>query len=54
VPTFCKEIAMTGLDAQAPLSLSVYVDDLAQKPENAARSLRERRIRLVRGVFRVK
>jgi SAM-dependent methyltransferase len=39
--------------AQAPLSLSVYVDDLAQKADNAARSLRERQIRLVRGVFRV-
>jgi sarcosine/dimethylglycine N-methyltransferase len=40
--------------AQAPLSLSVYVDDLALKADNAARSLRERQIRLVRGVFRVK
>jgi len=38
--------------AQAPLSLSVYVDDLAQKAENASRSLREGQIRLVRGVFR--
>jgi SAM-dependent methyltransferase len=37
---------------QAPLSLSVYVDDLAQKADNATRSLRERQIRLVRGVFR--
>lgn len=37
--------------AQAPLSLSVYVDNLAQKADNAARSLRERQIRLVRGVF---
>ena len=40
--------------AQAPLSLSVYVDDLAQKADNAARSLRESQIRLFRGVFRVK
>ena len=39
---------------QAPLSLSVYVDELARKAENAARSLRERQIRLFRGVFRVK
>jgi len=39
--------------AQAPLSLSVYVDDLALKADNAARSLRERQIRLFRGVFRV-
>jgi SAM-dependent methyltransferase len=37
--------------AQAPLSLSVYVDDLAQKADNATRSVRERQIRLVRGVF---
>jgi SAM-dependent methyltransferase len=37
---------------QAPLSLSVYVDDLAKKADNATRSLRERQIRLVRGVFR--
>jgi len=40
--------------AQAPLSLSVYVDDLSLKAENAARSLREGQIRLVRGVFRAK
>lgn len=39
---------------QAPLSLSVYVDELAKKAENAARSLRERQIRLFRGVFRVR
>jgi SAM-dependent methyltransferase len=38
--------------AQAPLSLSVYVDDLAEKADNAARSLREQQIRLFRGVFR--
>lgn len=38
--------------AQAPLSLSVYVNDLAQKAENATRSLQEGQIRLVRGVFR--
>lgn len=37
---------------QAPLTLSVYVDDLATKADNAARSLRERQIRLVRGLFR--
>jgi len=40
--------------AQAQLSLSVYVDNLAQKAENAQRSLREGQIRFVRGVFRVK
>ncbi len=37
--------------AQAPLSLSAYVDDLALKAENAARSLKERQIRLVRAVW---
>jgi len=37
---------------QAPLSLSVYVDNLAQKAENAMHSIREHQIRLVRGVFR--
>lgn len=37
---------------QAPLSLSVYVDNLAQKAENATRSVREGQIRLYRGVFR--
>jgi SAM-dependent methyltransferase len=37
---------------QAPLSLSVYVENLAQKADNATRSLREGQIRLVRGVFR--
>jgi SAM-dependent methyltransferase len=36
---------------QAPLSLSVYVDNLAQKAENATRSVREGQIRLFRGVF---
>jgi len=40
--------------AQIQLSLSVYVDDLAQKAENATRSLQEGQIRFVRGVFRVK
>ena len=33
------------------LSLSVYVDDLAQKAENAMRSVDEDQIRFVRGVF---
>ena len=40
------------VSAQAQLSLSVYVDDLAQKAENATRSLKEGQIRFVRGVFR--
>lgn len=38
--------------APSPLTLGVYVDNLAQKAANARRSLEERRIRLVRGVFR--
>jgi len=37
----------------SPLSLGVYVDNLAQKAGNARRSLQEGQIRLVRGVFRV-
>lgn len=40
--------------AQVPLSLSVYVDNLAQKAENATRSVRDRQVRLVRGVFRAR
>ncbi|HRI19007.1 MAG TPA: hypothetical protein PL196_10835, partial [Burkholderiaceae bacterium] len=36
---------------QAPLSLSACVDDLALKANNATRRLKEREIRLVRGVF---
>ena len=42
----------TGDAAPSPLTLGVYVDDLAQKAANARRSLEEREIRLVRGVFR--
>lgn len=37
---------------QAPMSLSTYVDNLAQKAENATRSVEEGQIRLFRGVFR--
>jgi SAM-dependent methyltransferase len=44
--------ATPATTAQAPLSLSTYVDNLAQKAENATRSLREGQIRFVRGVFR--
>jgi hypothetical protein len=36
------------------LGLAVFVDNLAQKAANARRSLEERQIRLIRGVFRVK
>jgi sarcosine/dimethylglycine N-methyltransferase len=38
----------------SPLTLGVYVDNLAQKAANARRSLEEGQIRLVRGVFLVK
>lgn len=38
--------------APTPLTLGVYVDNLAQKAANAKRSLQEGQIRLVRGVFR--
>lgn len=38
--------------APSPLSLAVFVDNLAQKAGNAQRSLEEGRIRLVRGIFR--
>jgi len=40
--------------APSPLTLGVYVDDLAQKAANARRSLEEGQIRYVRGVFRLK
>ena len=46
--------AVPGGKVQVPLSLSVYVDNLAEKAENATRSIQERQIRLVRGVFRAK
>ena len=38
----------------SPLSLEVYVDGIAQKGDNAARSLQEGQIRFVRGVFRLR
>jgi len=40
--------------APSSLSLSVFVDNLAQKAGNARRSLEEGQVRLVRGVFRAK
>jgi hypothetical protein len=47
-------LSRTAADAApSPLTLGVYVDDLAQKAGNARRSLEEGQIRLVRGVFRV-
>ena len=46
-------LSRTAADtAPSPLTLGVYVDNLAQKAANARRSLQEGRIRLVRGVFR--
>jgi len=44
----------TANAAPSPLTLGVYVDNLAQKAGNARRSLQEGQVRLVRGVFRVK
>ncbi len=44
----------TDAAALPQLSLSAYVDNLAQKAENAQRSLREGQTRFIRGVFRVK
>ena len=38
--------------APSPLTLGVYVDNLAQKAGNARRSLEEGQVRFVRGVFR--
>ena len=43
----------TANAAPSPLTLGVYVDNIAQKSANARRSLQEGQIRLVRGVFRV-
>jgi SAM-dependent methyltransferase len=48
-------LSRTAADAApSPLTLAVYVDNLARKAGNARRSLQEGKIRLVRGVFRVK
>lgn len=44
--------APQDLAAQANLSLSAYVEDLEEKAGNAQRSLKEGKIRFVRGVFR--
>jgi len=38
--------------ASSPLSLGVFVENIAQKAANARRSLEEGQVRLVRGVFR--
>ena len=49
------QLSRTVADAAPnPLTLGVYVDNLAQKAGNARRSLQEGQIRLVRGVFRAK
>ncbi len=39
--------------ATGPLTLAVFVENLAEKAGNARRSLEEGRVRLVRGVFRM-
>jgi sarcosine/dimethylglycine N-methyltransferase len=44
----------TADTAPSPLTLGVYVENLAQKAGNARRSLQEGQVRLVRGVFRVR
>ena len=44
--------ASTANSGPSPLTLGVYVDDLAVKAGNARRSLQEGQVRLVRGVFR--
>jgi SAM-dependent methyltransferase len=52
-----SDVHLRGTTADAapsPLTLGVYVENLAQKAGNARRSLQEGRIRLVRGVFRVR
>jgi len=43
---------LPGSAGPGPLSLAVFVDDLAQKARNATRSLQEGQIRLIRAVFR--
>jgi ubiquinone/menaquinone biosynthesis C-methylase UbiE len=48
-------LSRTAADtAASPLTLGVYVENLAQKAGNARRSLQEGQVRLVRGVFRVR
>jgi SAM-dependent methyltransferase len=44
----------TADSAPSPLTLGVYVDDLAEMAGNARRSLEEGQVRLVRGVVRVR
>lgn len=48
-----EHLRRTAADTSAPspLTLGVYVDDLAQKAVNARRSQQEGQLRLVRGVF---
>jgi len=43
---------LTAAVAPSPLTLGVYVDNLAAKAANARRSLEEGQVRLVRGVLR--
>jgi SAM-dependent methyltransferase len=53
--TSAAHLGRTTADgAPSPLTLAVYVDNLAEKAGNARRSLQEGQIRLVRGVFRAK
>jgi SAM-dependent methyltransferase len=53
--TSAVHLSRTTADAApSPLTLGVYVDNLAQKAGNARRCLEEGQIRLVRGVFLAK
>ncbi|MDH4109179.1 MAG: hypothetical protein OEW35_12740 [Gammaproteobacteria bacterium] len=47
-----KSTANATPAAQGQLGLSVFVDNLGEKAGNARRSLEQRQVRLVRGVFR--
>jgi len=49
-----RSIANARPAAPGQLGLGIFVDNLAQKAENARCSLEEGQVRLVRGVFRVK
>ena len=48
-----RTLANSTPAAPGQLGLAVFVDNLAQKAENARRSLEEGQVRLVRGVFRM-
>lgn len=47
-----SEAHLAGAAVSSPLTLGVFVENIAQKSRNARRGLEEGRLRLVRGVFR--